>query len=267
MFRLHKPEYTGENRCIPCTLVNTTIALFGAVLIVISYSGVSPRIHRILVAIVFLGISGVLIWKRGYLVPGTPRLTKQYFPEEVLKWFGKEGGAKIGGDGKGVQLESYLISEEILESCHSGKDLCLTQSFADELEVRFDSINRKLDVDRYIHAINRDPEKVTVEEGENDSRILREYGKTLMSWPSKSAMTADIGIAILLNDWLSEWEDLSATDRSRLIKGVRVFLEECPSTGAVELSSETVESCCSEHDVFVAVCSDTGDRLFEQTAR
>jgi len=78
---LRQPEYTGENRCEPCTVLNLVIA---AVL-----GSVIARKSR-LGGLLAVGISVALIYLRGYLVPGTPALTKRYLPPEVLRWFGKE---------------------------------------------------------------------------------------------------------------------------------------------------------------------------------
>ncbi|WP_396613336.1 hypothetical protein ACH9L7_17035 (plasmid) [Haloferax sp. S1W] len=78
---LHQPEYTGENRCEPCTVLNLLIAgLLGSVVARKSKLG----------GVVAVGLSIGLIYLRGYLVPGTPTLTKRYLPPEVLRWFGKD---------------------------------------------------------------------------------------------------------------------------------------------------------------------------------
>lgn len=78
--RLKQPEYTDENRCPPCTAVNLLIAAAIAV--------VAGRRNRGVGILVFLG-GAALIYLRGYLVPGTPELTKRYLPETVLAAFGK----------------------------------------------------------------------------------------------------------------------------------------------------------------------------------
>lgn len=77
---VRQEAYTGENRCGPCTALNIGIA---AVLGVI----VSRSSKRS--GIVVAGLSALCIYFRGYLVPGTPTLTKRYLPERVLRWFGK----------------------------------------------------------------------------------------------------------------------------------------------------------------------------------
>ena len=79
--RLEQPEYTGENRCGACTAVNLLLAAALAALL--------GRRNRALGLLAFLG-SAALIYLRGYLVPGTPELTKEYLPPSVLALFGKD---------------------------------------------------------------------------------------------------------------------------------------------------------------------------------
>ncbi|SIR93654.1 hypothetical protein [Natronorubrum thiooxidans] len=78
---LKRPAYTGENRCGPCTVLNLLIAA-----VVGSLVARRSRLGGLLA----VGLSIGLIYLRGYLVPGTPTLTKRYLPPEVLRWFGKE---------------------------------------------------------------------------------------------------------------------------------------------------------------------------------
>jgi hypothetical protein len=78
---IEQPEYTGENRCLPCTVLNLAVAV-GVALVV-------GRRRRAAAGAWLLG-AVALIALRGYLVPGTPELTKRYLPDEVLAWFGKD---------------------------------------------------------------------------------------------------------------------------------------------------------------------------------
>jgi hypothetical protein len=78
---LGQPEYTGENRCLPCTALNLAVAVGVAVVV---------GRRRRAVAGAWLAVAVALIALRGYLVPGTPELTKRYLPDRVLAWFGKD---------------------------------------------------------------------------------------------------------------------------------------------------------------------------------
>jgi len=93
---LKQPEYTGENRCMPCTGVNLLIAVVAA--------AVAGRRSRKAGAGVFIA-SVILIYVRGYLVPGTPTLTKRYLPDDVLQLFGKEP-ARPAQSGLGAGFDS-----------------------------------------------------------------------------------------------------------------------------------------------------------------
>jgi|AntDeeMetagen134_2_1112570.scaffolds.fasta_scaffold00809_4 hypothetical protein len=62
--KLRQPEYTGENRCTPCTAVNVAIATAGGTLVAKAKSPV--------LGTAAFGVSLGTIYLRGYLVPGTP---------------------------------------------------------------------------------------------------------------------------------------------------------------------------------------------------
>ncbi len=79
--QLKQDAYTGENRCEPCTIVNVTIAV--GISIVLAF--VSEPL-----SVVVFTLSLGTIYLRGFLIPGTPKLMKRYFPDRVLQWFDKE---------------------------------------------------------------------------------------------------------------------------------------------------------------------------------
>ncbi|SFS69967.1 hypothetical protein [Halostagnicola kamekurae] len=81
--RLRQPDYTGENRCTPCTLLNVAIA---AVLVAAATTVALSRTDRVGAAVLgtaLAAVSGAAIYLRGYLVPGTPRLTETVLPDRV----------------------------------------------------------------------------------------------------------------------------------------------------------------------------------------
>ena len=78
--RLHKPEYTGENRCVPCTVLNIVIAIVLTL--------VAAAFGPIAMLVVF-SASLASIYFRGYLIPGTPELSQRVLPASVLERFGK----------------------------------------------------------------------------------------------------------------------------------------------------------------------------------
>ncbi|WP_254525452.1 hypothetical protein [Natrinema caseinilyticum] len=103
---LKQPEYTGENRCEPCTVLN--------LLIVAVIGSVVARKSR-LGGAVAVGVSIALIYLRGYLVPGTPTLTKRYLPPEVLRWFGKEPDPAVAS---GLGFDDSTAAPDAVELSH-----------------------------------------------------------------------------------------------------------------------------------------------------
>lgn len=98
--RVRKPEYTGENRCLPCTLVNSLVVAVAALL--------SSRRSRLLgVAVAAVGAAAVAF--RGYVVPGTPRfaprlvapLPVEFGPDHEGLGSGSlvDGNASVSADG------------------------------------------------------------------------------------------------------------------------------------------------------------------------
>ena len=61
---LRRPAYTGENRCWPCAAVN--------LLLVAVVAAIAGSLRAPLAPVVLLG-GGLLVYLRGYVVPGTPR--------------------------------------------------------------------------------------------------------------------------------------------------------------------------------------------------
>ncbi len=261
--RFKQPEYTGENRCLPCTVVNVLIAVVlsigvGAGLVTVS----SPTVSVAIGSGIFL-VSAAAIYFRGYLVPGTPELTKQYFPPWLLSLFGK-------GPNEGNEYDSDLDPEvalqEIgaLEPCPEGDDLCLTEAFRVEWD---DEINRvkAADVSRERLLDLLDIDQGTVEFKEfGDAFQATVDGRVVGKWESEAAFLADLGAANVLADRYRNWEEMPVEEQSQLLNGIRLFIDTCPECGGIpEFGTDTVESCCSTHQVAAVSCADCDARLFE----
>lgn len=144
---LHQPEYTGDNRCWACTAVNLTIASVVSLL--------AAQKSRRDSAIVF-AVSTVLIYFRGYLVPGTPALTKRYLPAEVLKWFGKDSSTR-SPTGLGA-----INSENVQGfSVASNADVNVNT----DGETRPKTSDKNAEETSYDEITERDPEVVLLESG------------------------------------------------------------------------------------------------------
>jgi len=275
---LRQPAYTGENRCEPCTVLNVAIALVIGVVL-------SRKSNR--VGALAFGVSTLLIYLRGYLVPGTPSLTKQYLPASVLRWFGKEPEPDVasgfGGADAVIQSEpshsaptdnqpertpnpeQYLLERTIVEPCEEIDDLCLTDAFetawTDEIEAIDTEAITAADA-AAVFGIEGDDDLEITEFG--DARVMTRDGTQIGKWPSQAALVADVTAARVLSQRDPDWGRYTPESKGQLVASLRLFLETCPTTGgAVSMDEETVESCCTSHEIIAITCEETGERLFE----
>ena len=270
-FRLRDPRYTGSNRCLPCTGVNLAITAVLAL-------GVSLVSLPLAVATAVVGVATIAV--RGYLVPGTPTLTKRYLPDRVLAWFDK-GPSRNGEnpDGTGGTFGAAGSSGEHRESLDPGAalveagvlvddpvldDLVVDPAFeaawidrARELADRNDdpaALARLLDVDaEAVELVDRGHAFVASVDGVRAGR-----------WESRQAFLVDMAADELLGRRWDGWRSQSTAARSGLLGGLRLFAETCPTCdGSVTLGTRVVESCCRQYDVLAATCDDCDARLFE----
>lgn len=274
--RLRQPEYTGDNRCTPCTLVNVAIASVLTVGVAVVSAPLAPLV---------LGISLAAIYLRGYLVPGTPSLTKQYFPDGLLAKFDKapeptgtalenERDEEIENDDGPVDPEQIFLEHDVVTPCagttdggatpsDAADDLCLT----DEVRTAWrDAIEGIRDGDREQQVaafLESEPETVTVTQT-NGHAFARVDGQLAAQWESDAALVADLAGSRTLADRLPNWESLALEQRSQLASGLRAFAEHCPACdGSVSLDAETVESCCRSYEVYAITCDDCSARVLE----
>jgi hypothetical protein len=256
--RYRNPEYTGANRCVPCTITNVAIAAGAA----LALGAVAPPLG----AVAFLVGLGT-IYLRGYLVPGTPTFTRRYFPDWLLAVFDKVEPAPAS-----VDVEETLVEAGVLEP--GAGDLVLTPAFASAWETRMDAIDAE-------RAGLEDDEIARIDAAELaaltdlDAELLdiQRYGETVVAtldaerigrWESRAAFVADVAAARELDDWVPRWRAIPLDARSELLGALRLFLERCPACDApVELDHEVVRSCCRNYDVIAVSCSDCGSRLLE----
>lgn len=279
--RLRRPEYTGENRCMPCTIVNTVIALglsvtVAAVVAVTQSVTVGLAAGGVVFAVCAIGIA-----LRGYLVPKTPYITKNYFPRRVLRWFEKEPPAAQEETGfaaeaeesdyddrfdrvDGDDVEEILVNANALEACQNVDDLCVTPSFRDAWR---DNIHAFRDTDGDVEyladMVETDPDGISVEIRDNAYEV-KDGRRRIGQWESEAAFLADMAAARTLSETYDGWSNLGLRAKSGVLNGVRVFLEHCPTCdGIVTIDEETVETCCREFDVTAVLCQDCGAHLFE----
>lgn len=277
--RLRQPEYTGENRCTPCTIVNTAIAVAIAVAVgLAAWTSAGAVVGAGLGAALF-ALFGATIYLRGYLVPGTPTLTKRYFPDWLLAKFDKlpenhPDARTAGNTGTAaadneqpttnpddVPVEDYLLAADAVEPCADVDDLCLTDAFeaAWQREVgALDDAGRE----QIASVLGVEGDAEINEHG--DAFVLTVDGRRAGQWESEAALLSDLAAANVLADQYDEWTDLDSIERGQVVGGLRIFVETCPTCGGpVSLTQDTVESCCRSYEVVAASCGDCEARLLE----
>jgi len=254
--RLRRPEYTGGNRCTPCTILNVAIA--GAVSVAIGVVG-TP-----LVGASAFGLCLAAIYLRGYLVPGTPAFTKRYFPDWVLARFDKADFGESSGTIDDVDPEAVLTDAGVVEPCERVDDLCLADWFREEWNAAIDAIESAGTEAADLSAVlGADETDISVSE-HGGGVTARLDGRRVGQWASRAALVADLAAARLLSDRYDGWTRLGVEQQSRVLSGLRVFLDSCPECGGeVTADQETVESCCRRAEVIAVSCADCDARLLE----
>jgi hypothetical protein len=267
---LRRPEYTGDNRCLPCTALNLGIA--GLVSAVVTPS--SPAVG----AVVF-GSSLVVIYLRGYLVPGTPTLTRRYFPTRLLRLFDK-GPAAPGrppmGTGRspdatdpsrgGPDPIALLDGLGVLRECPDRDDLCLTEGFdrswREALEtVRDDRSSQREALAATLRA-DLDPSRVSFRERDHEfSAVVGDA--TVGSWLSEAAFVADMAAARALAPHVDR-ADIDAQSLGSILGRLRLFIEECPVCAtSLTFEADAQKACCWSRRVTTLRCPDCEVRLLE----
>jgi len=256
--RYQNPEYTGANRCIPCTITNVAIATVGS----LALGLVSP----LLGAVAFLGLL-LTIYLRGYLVPGTPTFTRRYFPDWLLALFDKEEPTLTSIDVEETLVVAGVLRDEV-------DDLVLDPGFAAAWSDRMADVDaeradlrdveaERVDALQLAALTDLDPDLLDVQRY-GDAVVANLDSERIGRWESRAAFVADVAAARELDDWVPRWRSIPLAARSELLGALRLFLERCPACDApVELAHEVVKSCCRDYDVIAVSCSECGSRLLE----
>lgn len=257
---IRQPEYTGENRCMPCTVVNLLIA--GTLTAVVGYLWL-PLAPTALV------LSLALIYVRGYLVPGTPTLTKRYLPERVLALFGKEPVLSAGRSAEAGLAESAqtLAAHGVIRECEDVDDLCLSDEFRDAWHAHMAKMDDRDQWLGYATVLaDADPESVKLDHSSEYDRIsLLTDGFVLGTWDEAAPFVADVTAAAVLSEWDPDWAERDLVARAEMATALRLFLERCPTCGGdVAASQGTVESCCATHEAAIVECVECGATLLRE---
>lgn len=241
---LRQPEYTGVNRCFFCTLLNLCI---GGVLAGIVTVGWTP-----ILGVAVFAFSCICIYFRGYLVPGTPTITKWYFPPWIRRHFGTESAfdnrseqsSQTGQLGKQLFTNSVLIrdGDEVTVMAEARSEWTNRMTTITEHEIELDDLRTLFDAE----AVTRHGDRSFVIDGNKSVR-----------WGSNAAVIADIAADELLRERLSSWSTININRRQSILRGLRLCLDACPSCGgSLAIDEQRVDPCCDRpHLVAQSVCT------------
>ncbi|ELZ07977.1 hypothetical protein [Natrialba aegyptia] len=260
--RLRRPEYTGANRCLPCTIGNVAIALGGAV-------GFGVAISEAVGAVALVAFLGIIAL-RGYLLPGTPTLTRRYLPDRVHAAVGTAADRQPSIDT--AEFESAvraLSAAGVIEERADGPRL--TTGFATQWDDRLSTIagssgtdhDGSVTVDAAAVAAAFDAETAT----RRGVGTVELDGEKLVRWPSDAALAADVAAARELESRLDGWDAVDTADRRATLTGLRILRDRCPVCGGpLSRRVERDEHCCRRPQVGIErVCRDC-DRVLVSTA-
>lgn len=260
--RFKQPAYTGENRCIPCTLVNLVLAAITAIALVavLGFRNVDLPIALLIGLAAFTG-AALVIYLRGYLVPGTPWVTRTYFPDRLLRVFDKHPVPTGAGE---FDTEGFLKTVDAVEECKNEDDICLTPGFRAAWHQRIAALHDEDTTrDDLAGILGVEPSDLEFEE-HGEAFVARVDGRRVGQWESRAAFLADVAAANELSARYAAWGTVNIQRQSEVLNGLRLFLEECPSCGGrVELAGDVVRSCCRSIDVVAVTCQACDARLFE----
>lgn len=259
---LRRPEYTGDNRCWPCTALNVAI-LLGGCLVLMAFSP--------LVAVLTALVGGAVIWTRGYLLPYTPEIAPTF--ASWLPFDGPTSGqrdrstrASLSGTNDeelGEELVLELLDAGIL--VEDGELLRLDEEFRSLWRAEMETI-RELDTPALVEAIEATaPMPVEVEVlGEDRMQLVLTGPGGDEEWLALPIAVAEVAAARSIERVAPR---LSEQLRSAAIRPLRAFLEECPlcETPVIETSPN---HCCggvrdpSTAPDAVLACPDCDRRLY-----
>lgn len=254
---VRRPEYTGERRCWPCTIVNAAVVAVASAAVLVA----SP-----LAAAVVAVVGGAAIALRGYVVPYTPRFAPELAAALPGDLFHRDAGQSDSlGDGvDGEAVLDALVDAGVVVP--EGEQLFLDDEFRASWRGEIAAL-REMDDDALATAVDdaavrTDGARVDGRRGRPTVVLEADTGKTVdqrrLSYP---VALAEAGAARALADRLPDPEL-----RAAAAEPLRTFLEECPACGG-DVEETTEANCCGgpshprEGPRDVLACADCGERL------
>lgn len=249
--------YTGNQRCRRCTVANVALA---------SAASVFTGLIRPPLGVAILGVSLVVIYVRGYLVPGTPTLTRRFFPDSVLRWFGKDPMTQPDVRVSEETSEQLLKDADVLVSAAREQNVQLAPSFRDAWRERIQSIRDSTLKGVFAEVLDVQRNRITID---NEGESFAVYAEDIVvgPWDSRPAAVVDVAAWSELDSWSDQFDRLSVEETTRLLTWLRSFVQRCPACDApVTIDRTEIESCCASFDLVTLRCTECGSLLLKRQA-
>lgn len=253
---LRRPEYTGENRCLPCTALNA--AIVGVAAIALS------RRNRPL-GILALAAGLALVSLRGYVVPGTPRFAPA-LAEPLPASFGHEPPAGVESGSLADDRDPQAMMEALVEAGvidPDGEQLYLDDAFRTAWDERMAEL-RELSGEELV-ARTAAASHDSVEGKYHDERVLLSGDRD--AWLSPAVAIAETAAVETLAD-----REIAHELRVQAAEPLRTFVRVCPVCGG-RVTDSTLRNCCGgpgsvsgDPERAVRACTDCDAVVFADTS-
>lgn len=248
-FRFRAPQYTGPNRCWPCTALNVGIVLLGGVMLT-AVGGVALALPAVVVGL-------ATVWFRGYLVPGTPSLGRQ-LPEPVRSRFGTHDPVTER------PATGALVAADVLDD-----DLALDPEADTTIQAQASAYVDDRDTLESAALAQFDATTVSVNRqlgGGERWFVLDDSEQTVRQWESRPVAALDVAGAAYLDQRLPDWDHRDGRERSAMLALLRYGASNCPDCGATFDESEGADvTCCGGRSLVGARrCAECGYALVDR---
>jgi hypothetical protein len=191
-------------------------------------------------------------------------------PPWMLAWFGKadlstDGTLADGDAAEGVDPETFLTQNDIVELDPETEDYVLTEAFRADWQTAVKDAPEDVAIDDITPLFDMEESgEYHLETRDDRVRVVDDEDTASIAWPSPAAVRADVATDAVLSSWDLDWERYTPYERASIYEATRIVIDECPNGDETVLDGEVRESCCSEMEVAVVRCSDSGARIAEQ---
>lgn len=264
---IRRPNYTGERRCWPCTVVN--LALLVVVATAVAVLSI-PSAFLVLVG------GAALVYLRGYVVPGTPSFAPALVARlglSPLFEYAPDGGERrrsdeLSEDASGEDVLFSLFEAGVLEEDEAGA-LFLSDAFRSAWEAEMDALRDAADWGSGTGTNELTAAVAAAAPFEAEARAefggIAVDGEGRAIWLSRAHAVADAAAVRAMADF-----GVPEPVRAPAATPLRMFLAACPLCGAATVEETTVLDCCGsgttgvydtpEEDVLA--CTDCGEVLY-----